>query len=180
MAPKAKLLRCHHRHALRRWGVAPRSGVNQRSRRSWNTVCSNTTSRLFQRQRSKPLWQRIHPPFAAARVSRNVAVSVATLFAGIKYGTLCDFQGLAVQNHVPNFTWLSVIQVCRIMDCLLTLALCNFKLQVSVNLFEVSAVCVCVWNTTYFPRSLNSVNPKKELEKGGNWKHAEKERNQVH
>ncbi len=109
LAPKANVLRCHHRHTVQRsegggtfqgglcfpgvwhfpwggvlsiggwhilWGVAHSmggvdfgpylvdglqrggvasigGGVKHRSRQAWITVCSNATSRLFQRQRSK-------------------------------------------------------------------------------------------------------------------------------
>ena len=41
------------------WQINLRGGgINQRSRHSWNTVCSNATSCLFQRQRSNMLASR--------------------------------------------------------------------------------------------------------------------------
>ncbi len=66
LAPKAKVLRCHHCHMhyagrwhvsggwhVSGWGGTSVGGGSNASCRSWNTVCSFTTSRLFRRQRSK-------------------------------------------------------------------------------------------------------------------------------
>ena len=51
LAPKANVLRCHHRGGWVAHFMG--GGVKHRSRQAWITVCSNTTSRLWKRQRSK-------------------------------------------------------------------------------------------------------------------------------